>query len=103
MLHPEIVAGTPATILLYTDSRAAVVTRRTAKRVWVSRVETGPTYRESDTLAPGEMPVILADGLTDQPYDEGESYTLHPDRTAAHRGGVAVVFGHSRSRIDYKF
>lgn len=108
MLYPEIVAGTPATIVLHTDTRAAVVIRRTEKRVYVARVETGPTYRESENLAAGELPVMLADGLTDKPLGEGESYSFFPNATGgpvATRGdrSVRVVFGHSRTRIDYRY
>lgn len=107
MTNTVIEAGTPATIYLYTDTRAAVVTRRTAKRVWISRVETANRRRESENLAEGEMPVMLEDGVLDKPLGAGEPFTLYVDdegRPYATKGdkSIRVRFGYSRTRVDYK-
>jgi hypothetical protein len=103
----NITPGTPATIGYYTDSRAAVVTKVTAKSVWVARVETTNERNESDNLAAGEMPVRLADGVLDKPLGAGERFTLYIDRDGkpyATRGdkSIRVRFGHSVTRVDYK-
>lgn len=104
----EITIGTPATILYWTDTRAAVVTRRTAKRVWIARVETTNERNERDQLAEGELPVRIADGVLDKPLGPGEQYTLYTDSAGeqyATRGdkSIRVRFGHSRTRVDYKY
>jgi hypothetical protein len=105
----EITAGTPATIHYYTDSRAAVVVKRTATRVYISRVETTNERNERDQLADGELPVRIADGVLGKLIDVyPQAYTLYVDRDGvpyATRGdkSIRVRFGHSRTRIDYKF
>jgi len=101
----DIQDGTPATVLYPNDTRAAVVVRRTPKKVYVARVETTNRRRESDRLAEGEMPVILEDGILDQPVGPGLLYTLKVDgagRPYAERDGQRVRFGHSVTRIVYK-
>jgi hypothetical protein len=103
----EITTGTPATIHYYTDSRAAVVERRTAKRVWIARVETTNARNENENLAPGELPVRIADGVLGKPLGPGEMYTLYTDRDGrpyATRGdkSIRVRFGHSVTRVDYR-
>ena len=108
-IAPQITAGTPATILLYTDTRAAVVTRRTAKRVWIARVETGAETTENEAeVQMGGCPVRRADGILDKPLGAGEQYTLHVDQDGtpwATRGdrSIRVVFGHSVTRVDYRY
>ena len=105
MTATSITVGTPATILYYTDTRAAVVTKITEKGVWIARVETTNRRRESDRLADGEFPVILEDGVLDQPIGPGERYTRRSraDGTEyATRGDLRAHFGSSVSRIDYR-
>lgn len=101
--------GTPATILMHTDTTAAVVTRVNGKSVWVRTVETTNERNESENLAPTQLPVRIADGLTDRPVGGEIRYTLRksgryvqsgqPDT----RGVVRVVFGRSITRRDYSF
>lgn len=105
----EIAAGTPATIHFYTDSSAAVVVRRTAKRVYIAPVETTNERHEREIPAgSGELPVTIADGVLDKPLPGAvEIYTLYVDREGkpyATRGdkSIRVRFGYSRRRIDYK-
>ena len=103
----NITPGTPATIGYYTDSRAAVVTKVTAKSVWVARVETTNTRHENENLAEGEMPVVLKDGILDKPLGPGERFTLYTDgdgKPYATKGdkSIRVRFGHSVTRVDYK-
>lgn len=101
-------AGTPATIVLYTDTIAAVVVRSTEKSVWVRRVELDETTKKSTG---GGLPVITRQGILDRPVDGApeERYTLRKGgRLVAAgqdngRGSVRVVLGRSESRTDYSF
>lgn len=105
----DITPGTPATIHYYTDSRAAVVTRVTSKRVWIARVETTNERNEREIPeGSGELPVRIADGVLDKIIGEPEQYSLYIDRDGrpyATRGdkSIRVRFGHSVTRVDYKF
>lgn len=109
MKTDEITAGTPATIIYFTDTRAAVVVRRTAKRVYISRVQTTNERNEQHQLAEGELPVRISDGVLDKLIDVyPEAYTLYVDRDGeayATKGdkSIRVRFGHSRTRVDYRF
>lgn len=102
---PEV--GAPATILLYTDTNAAVVTRVSASTVWVRTVETAPARTENEAeVKAGGYPVRVAEGILDKPVG-GEQRFSRNDERGLHgpkgRGAVVLVIGHSVSRTDYRF
>jgi hypothetical protein len=100
------VAGAPATILLYSDTQAAVVTRVSKASVWVQCVETGPAWTDNQAeVDAGGYPVRMARGLTDKPVGGEMRFARHDD-TNLHgkkeRGAVKVVIGTSIERRDYR-
>lgn len=102
MRTEEIVKGTPASIVYPHDLRAAVVVRRTAKRVVIARVPVGPV-RVVESGGPGA--ITEADGITDRPIAGTEvSYTLRTRRDgsayADRADGGRVTFGHSVDRVN---
>lgn len=101
--RPAPTVGAPATIRLYTDTIAAVVTRVSASTVWVRRVETGPAKRVNHKDEP--YPVIHEEGVLDKPYGVEERYARNDERGwhgPKSRGSVIVVIGYSISRTDYR-
>lgn len=102
----EIQTGTPANILYVHDSRAAVVTRRTPKRVTVARVEVGPSYHESP-VSGDTPPIVLADGILDRPIPGTErTYTIRATDDGVLYGYSRQYgrcsFGLSRDRTNYQ-
>jgi len=89
--------GTPATICMWSDTIAAVVTKVTRTTVTIMQVEVGE-YRKGH----GDNDTI-ADGNLDQPIPGTEEiYRLRKDGRY-HGGHGRLVFGHSRSRTDWTF
>jgi hypothetical protein len=100
------VAGAPATILLYTDTQAAVVTRVSKASVWVRTVETGPEWTDNQAeVDAGGYPVRISRGIIDKPVG-GERRFARNDARNLHgkkgRGAVVVRIGTSISRTDYR-
>ena len=100
--YPTPTVGAPATIVFYTDTNAAVVTRVSGASIWVQKVETG----EWTTENPGEpWPVRVAEGVLNRPYGPEQRFARHDD-TGRHgpqkRGEVYVRVGHSTERRDYR-
>lgn len=99
--------GAPATIHLYTDTIAAVVTRVSNSTVWIRRVETGKrrTANAAEVKA-GGLPVREEDGILDKPFGPEERYARHDD-TGYHgrrgRGQIVVTIGRSVGRTDYRY
>lgn len=101
------VAGAPATILLYTDTQAAVVTRVSKASVWVRTVETGDEWTDNQAeVNAGGYPVRVSRGIVDKPVGQEQRFARH-DETGRHgkkgRGEVKVVIGTSISRRDYRY
>lgn len=97
-----VTAGTPATLILWTDTRAAVVTRTTAKTITIARVETGPSRQDmaSDSGAYGIRPT-LADGQLDKIIPGTElRFTFRNGKWR--NGSTVATLGHSISRIDWR-
>jgi hypothetical protein len=95
-MKPQV--GTPATIVLYTDTIAAVVVKVNEKSVVVREVEVGP---ERNLRGPGyPFPLISADGLLDRPVGPEQNFRLGRDGHY-HRGSVDLVLGKSVKRTDY--
>jgi hypothetical protein len=102
--------GTPATIVLYTDTVAAVVVRSTEKSVWIQRVERDESTKKTEGNG-GGFPVISYQGDLARPIADApeERYTLRKGgRLVAagqdnSRGSVRVRLGASVSRTDYSF
>jgi len=100
-----ITVGTPATIHLYTDSRAAVVTRVTAKTITIARVEDGPARPDeaSDVGAYGLRPT-LADGQLDKIIPGTEQRFMINKQTGRwQHGSTRASLGRSVTRIDWRF
>jgi len=97
-----IKVGDPVTLTLWSDTRAAVVTRVTAKTITVARVETGPSRPDmaSDTGAYGLRPT-LADGILSEPIP-GSAQRFTWTRNAWRNGSTRAVLGHSVSRVDWR-
>lgn len=97
------VVGTPATIHYYTDTRAAVVTRVTAKTITLSRVDTGPERPDMacDAGAYGVRPG-RADGILDRPIEGTEQRFTY--RNGQWRSGsTRATLGRSTTWIDHRF
>lgn len=98
----DVKAGTPATVIIYTDTQAAVVVRRTPKRVVVALVETDATTREP--VEPGTPdPGYRIQGILDKIIPGTErTYTLK-ERSGKAYGrnaeGQHVSLGHS---VEYR-
>jgi hypothetical protein len=102
----EIVTGTPASIVYPHDSRAAVVVRRTPKRIVIARVETGPTVRV-DGGSGDTPPIVEAVGILDKIVEGSEvTLTLRERKDgsvyAENGNGCRVALGHSVSRTNYQ-
>lgn len=99
----DVAAGTPATVIIYTDTQAAVVVKRTPKRVVVALVETDPSTREQ--AAPGTPdPGWRVEGdLTKIIAGTERTYTLREDKSgkvyANNSDGGRVSLGHS---VEYR-
>lgn len=99
---PSVFVGMPATILLWTDTRAAVVTRTTPQTITVARVETGPSRPDlaSDSGAYGVRPT-LADGILDKIIPGTEQ--RYAFRNGMWRNGsMRASLGRSVSWVDWR-
>lgn len=99
--RPEPEVGMPATIVLYTDTVAAVVVKVNPKSVMVAAVATG----EERTTNPGEpYPVRVSEGILDQITGTPERYSRidTPDGPVFRNGSIGVVLGKSIARTDYR-
>ena len=106
----EIQAGTPASIVYVTDTRAAVVVKRTPKRVTVLPVVTGPVFHENaDDVAVGDFPVVCAEGILSQPLTDSKlrTYTLREREDGSVYGDSGkwgrLALGSSVTRTDYRY
>jgi len=77
----DVAPGTPATIVIYQDTRAAVVVRRTPKRVIVALVELDESTRKH--VAPGtpDPGHTVKGDLTKIIEGSERTYTLKEDST----------------------
>jgi hypothetical protein len=100
---PLPVVGMPATVRLWTDSYAAVVTRVTRKTITVARVETGPVRPDeaSDVGAYGLRPT-LADGILDKIIPGTEQRYTRGTNGQYRNAGQLVTLGHSVTRVDWR-
>ena len=97
--------GQPASIVLYTDTRAAVVTRVTPKTIVIARVETAEPRLDmaSDAGAYGLRPT-LENGILDKPIEGTEQrFTWNERRQGWFHMGTRVRLGLSITRIDHRF
>ena len=97
--------GQPATIHLYSDSLAGVVTRVTANTITVARVKTAESRPDmaSDEGAYGLRPT-LAEGILDQIIEGSAARLTYRHgmwRNGSLSGGTRATLGYSRSRIDW--
>lgn len=102
---PEV--GMGASIRLYTDTVACVITKVTRTQVTVRRVATGEAKRAEafDSGAYGVKPTT-ADGILDQPIGEPETYRWSAKRGRYVGGGdgsCVLILGKSFTLIDRRF
>jgi hypothetical protein len=94
---PALVPGAPATIVIYTDTCAAVITKVTRTSITLAHVETGEPRK-----GPGDNDTIW-DGIVDQPIPGTEAvYRLRKDGRF-HGPLGRVVLGRSYTRRDWTF
>lgn len=97
--------GQPASIVLVTDTMAAVVTKINKKSVVVRRVEDGEYVR--DTKRDGTLPVMVADGDLGRVYGEPQRFPLvgyDRDGDPIYRSGsIGLRLGRSVSIRDYRY
>jgi hypothetical protein len=98
--------GDPVSIHYWTDTRAAVVTRVTAKTITVACVETedaAPDMR-CDAGAYGLRPTRAAGILDKIIYGTEQRYTFRANawRNGSVRGGTRLILGHSTTWIDWR-
>lgn len=96
---PRPFVGMPATILLYTDTSAAVVTKVNGKSIEVASVATGEPVVVNMY---GPFPRTRAEGLTNQVIGEAQRYTLNK-RGEFRRGSIGLQLGESYRYVDYSF
>jgi hypothetical protein len=108
-VSPAPVVGTPATIQLFTDSVAAVVVKVNAKSVLVRRVAVGEYVQDmarDGAGVDGVPPVMVAEGILDQPHGEPERFSLiglsREGKPVYRNGSVGLSLGYSRSVRDYR-
>jgi hypothetical protein len=100
----EPTVGAPASIKLHTYTRAAVITKVTAKTVTVQRVETGPSEPDMacDPGAYGVRP-MRATGILDHPIEgTDQTFRWSAKRNAFMHDGLRLILGHSTEWIDYR-
>lgn len=103
---PAPFAGQPATVRLYTDTRAAVVTKvsPSGKTITVHRVETTDMVADErcDEGAYGARP-MRADGILDK-IIEGSGQTFRQSKHGEWRNGsTRLRLGSSVTWVDYRF
>jgi hypothetical protein len=99
--HAE--AGMPATINLYSDTIAAVVTRKSATSVWVRRVELNEsTQRPAGGYDQGPYPVLTTDGDLSKPFGDEERYTWSEKKRGYYKGSLKLTLGASYRLVDYR-
>jgi hypothetical protein len=99
--------GTPATILLYSDSVAAVVTKVNPKSVVVRRVEVDEASKRRINDPAEPYPAWAWDGDVTKPYGEPERYSLvgtREDGSPIYRNGsIGLSVGRSVKFTDYRY
>lgn len=100
--------GTPATIWLYSDAVAAVVTRVSAKSVTVQRVKTDPDSQKRINDDREPYPCFSWEGQVDEPI-EGSApqrfrlVSVAEDGTPRYRNGsISLSLGRSVQVTDYR-
>lgn len=96
---PAPYVGMPATIILYTDTMAAVVTKVCGKSIMIASVATG---EEVVVGSNGPWPNTRAEGMIDQINGTPERYTLNKWGRFS-RGSIGLLLGDSYRYINYSF
>lgn len=95
----DVKVGTPATIIIYTDTQAAVVTHRTPKRITVARVELDESTRKPVDPGTPDPGYSVSGDLTRVIAGTERTYTLKVDGSGKVYGrnaeGNRVSLGHS--------
>jgi len=98
-ITPQV--GMAATINLYTDTVAGVVTKVSAKSIVVDHVETGPAERINNPAEP--FPVIAEPGILGRPKGQEQRYRFNVKRGRYCNGSVSVTLGQSVRIVDYRY
>lgn len=104
MTRPEPFVGMPATINLYSDSMAAVVTKVNKKSILVARVAVSDESRRINTE--GEpLPCIAREGKLDEIIGTPTRYARIDleDGPRFADGSISVTLGKSVSVTDYRY
>lgn len=103
--YVPVAKGAPVSIMYYTDTRAAVVTRvsPSGKTVTVARVETGPSRRDMacDEGAYGLRPT-RADGILTDPIPGTEQTFRLTRRNRYENQGCYLILGRSTTWVDHR-
>lgn len=95
--------GDPASVRMYSDSYACVVTRVTPRTITVAKVET-ENGRQDMACDPGAYGVRpwREDGVLDK-IIEGTEQRFQRNKYGRYmRGGLTLILGHSTTWIDYR-
>ena len=100
---PAPFVGQAATIRYYTDTRAAVVTKVTAKTITIARVETTDAKPDEacDAGAYGLRP-MRAEGILDRPIAGTELVFRFTKRNRWENQGCVARLGSSVEWVDYR-
>lgn len=95
--------GDPASVLMYSDRYACVVTRVTPKTITVAKVETenGRQDMACDEGAWGVRP-WREDGILDRPIEGTEQRFQRNKHGRYTRNGLTLILGSSVTWIDYR-
>jgi hypothetical protein len=101
---PALAPGMPASIKLYTYTRAAVITKVTPKTVTVQRVEIGAATPDMrcDAGAWGVRP-MRAEGILEAPIEgTDQTFRWSEKKQAYMHDGLRLIIDHSTEWIDYR-
>lgn len=96
---PAPYVGMPCTVILYSDTVAAVVTKVNGSSVNVQYVRTEAPVVTSHY---GPFPRTTAQGITTEPYGETQRFTLNKHGRFAN-GTIGLRLGTSSTYTDYSF
>lgn len=97
--------GQAATIHLFTDSIAAVVTKINKKSIVVARVATTEAVQDKSRDGADYLPVMIAEGILDEVVGSPERYSIieTEDGPRYRNGSIGVTLGRSIALTDYRY
>lgn len=101
----EPYVGMPATINLYTDTQAAVVTKVNAKSILVAPVALNESTRRRINAEGEPFPCLAVDGITTEVTGLAQRYSrIDTEQGPRFRNGsISITLGRSVEITDYRY